>query len=333
VSVLEAGQGGAADPAFSGRGFYIAAAGGAAYQNLAHIQTALQDGGFDVSLTDQSRDMGMLSLQGPASREILAELTDAKLDNASFPFSTHQLIKVAGHTVRALRVSFVGELGWELHIPEHSCLPVYLALQEVGHKYGMVNAGYRAIDSLSIEKGYPHWHQEVRMDDTPLEAGLLFTCKLKTDTQFLGRAALEQARAMGARKKKVCLTVDSGEVCLVGLEAVLRNGEYCGHIRRGDHAFYLDKEVGYGYVSKPDGGKITNAWLLDGEYQIEARGRLYDASLHIKTPFDPANERLAGVYDGDAGLVQTQQQRLLDYKSLVDEKVRARYIHTNSRYS
>ena len=76
-------------------------------------------------------------------------------------------------------------------------------MSQVGHKYGMVNAGYRAIDSLSIEKGYPHWHQEVRMDDTPLEAGLLFTCKLKTDTQFLGRAALEQARAMGARKKKV----------------------------------------------------------------------------------------------------------------------------------
>ena len=68
---------------------------------------------------------------------------------------------------------------------------------------------------------------------------------------------------------QVCLTVDSGEVCLVGLEAVLRNGEYCGHIRRGDHAFYLDKEVGYGYVSKPDGGKITNAWLLDGEYQVK----------------------------------------------------------------
>ena len=95
----------------------------------------------------------------------------------------------------------------------------------------MFNAGYRAIDSLSIEKGYPHWHQEIRMDDSPVEAGLMFTTKLKTDTDFLGRAALEQRRAAGARRKKVCFTVDSSEgVCLVGLEAIVRNGEYVGHV-------------------------------------------------------------------------------------------------------
>ena len=106
----------------------------------------------------------------------------------------------------SLRDSFVGELGWELHIPSESCVPVYQALHQVGQKYGLVNAGYRAIDSLSMEKGYPHWHQEVRMDDSPVEAGLMFTCKLKTDTDFLGRAALEQKRAVGARKKKVCFS-------------------------------------------------------------------------------------------------------------------------------
>ena len=208
VSMIEAGSGSSADPHFEGRGFYIAAAGGAAYQNLAHIMKTIQDGGFDVQLEDRSHDMGMLSLQGPLSREILSRLTDARLDNESFPFSTNQMIDVAGHKVRALRVSFVGELGWELHIPRESCIPVYLALAEVGKDYGMVNAGYRAIDSLSIEKGYPHWHQEVRVDDNPLEAGLLFTCKLKTDTDFLGREALEEKRKIGAQKKKVCFTVD-----------------------------------------------------------------------------------------------------------------------------
>jgi len=329
VSMIEPGTGTSADPEFTGKGFYIAAAGGAAYQNLAHITKTIQDAGFDVQLEDRSHDMGMLSLQGPMSKAILSQLTDSPLDNENFPFSTNKMIKIAGHDVRALRVSFVGELGWELHIPRESCIPVYMALVEAGKDFGMVNAGYRAIDSLSIEKGYPHWHQEVRVDDNPLEAGLLFTCKLKTDTDFLGREALEKHRQHGARKKKVCFTVDE-DICLVGLEGIVRNGEYVGHIRRGDHAYFIDKEVAYGYVSKPDGGKITQAWLGEGDYQIEARGRLYDARIHLKTPFDSANNRIQGRYDIDEGLIHAQEQKLLDYKSMINSAVSVRYLHTYS---
>lgn len=150
----------------------------------------------------------MLSLQGPKSRPILEKLTHADLSDAAFPFSTCQSIQVAGHQVLALRVSFVGEMGWELHIPAEACLPIYKALCEVGQPLGLVNGGYRAIDSLSIEKGYPHWHQEIRMDDSPLEAGLGFTCKLKTSVPFQGREALEAAKAKGLSKKKVCFTLD-----------------------------------------------------------------------------------------------------------------------------
>jgi len=295
VSVVESGNGGPADPTFQGDGYYIAAAGGAAFQNLAHIQTVVQDAGFNVTIEDRSQDMGMLSLQGPKSKEILSRLTNTPLDNESFPFSTNQMIEVAGHQVRALRVSFVGELGWELHIPSESCVPVYRALLAAGEPLGMVNAGYRAIDSLSIEKGYPHWHQEVRMDDSPLEAGLLFTCKLKTDTDFLGRSALEEKRKLGARKKKICLTVDD-DVCLLGLEAIVRNGEYVGHIRRADHAFHLEQEVAYGYVTN-NGEKITQDWLKSGHYQIESKGMLYPALLHLKSPFDAKNLRIQGNYE------------------------------------
>merc|ERR1712142_188742 len=274
----------------TGKGFYIAAAGGAAYQNLAHITKTIQDAGFDVQLEDKSHDMGMLSLQGPMSKAILSQLTDSPLDNENFPFSTNKMIKIAGHDVRALRVSFVGELGWELHIPRESCIPVYMAL---------------------------------------VEAGLLFTCKLKTDTDFLGREALEKHRQHGARKKKVCFTVDE-DICLVGLEGIVRNGEYVGHIRRGDHAYFIDKEVAYGYVSKPDGGKLTQAWLGEGDYQIEARGRLYDARIHLKTPFDSANNRIQGRYDIDEGLIHAQEQKLLDYKSMINSAVSVRYLHTYS---
>jgi len=295
VSIIESGMGTSADPMFEGDGYYIAAAGGAAFHNLAHIQTVVQDAGFNVKLEDRSRDMGMLSIQGPKSKEILSRLTDAPLDNESFPFSTNKMIQVAGHTVRALRVSFVGELGWELHIPSESCVPVYRALMAAGRQFGLVNAGYRAIDSLSIEKGYPHWHQEVRMDDNPLESGLLFTCKLKTDTDFLGRAALEEKRKLGARKKKVCFTVDDN-VCLLGLEAIIRNGEYVGHIRRADHAHYLEQEVAYGFVHN-NGEKVTQDWLKSGEYQLESKGIMYPATLHLKSPFDAQNKRIQGNYE------------------------------------
>jgi len=308
VSVIDSGEGTSADPAFSGRGFYIAAAGGAAYQNFAHIQQSIQDAGFNVKLEDRTREMGMLSLQGPTARAILEKVTSSSLDNSSFPFSTNKMVEVAGHKVRALRVSFVGEQGWELHIPWESCVPVYLALMEAGKDHGLVNAGYRAIDSLSIEKGYPHWHQEVRMDDTPLEGGLLFTCKLKTDTDFLGRAALESQRKEGARKRKICLTVDD-QVCLIGLEAILRDGQYVGHLRRGDRAHYLDTEVGYGYVSRPDGGKVTPGWLAEGTYEVESSGRRLQAKFHAKTPFDASNDRIQGRYDLVASKEETHVER------------------------
>jgi len=110
--------------------------------------------------------------------------------------------------VTVIRLTFVGELGFELHIPRDSCVSVYRAVMEAGKDHGIVNAGYRAIDCLSAEKGYKHWHQDLRHDDTPLEAGLGFTCKLKSDTPFLGREALEKQKSEGLKKKLVCFTID-----------------------------------------------------------------------------------------------------------------------------
>lgn len=133
---------------------------------------------------------------------------DIDLSNDAFPFSTHKIAKIAGRDIRMLRLTFVGELGYELHIPAESCIPVYNAVMAEGSKHGIINSGYRAIDSLSIEKGFKHWHMDIRHDDTPLEGGLAFTCKLKTDTPFLGRNALEKQRAEGLKKRLICLTLD-----------------------------------------------------------------------------------------------------------------------------
>lgn len=133
---------------------------------------------------------------------------DVDLSEKAFPFSTHKIAQIAGHDLRILRLTFVGELGYELHIPAESCIPVYDAVMGEGAKYGIINSGYRAIDSLSIEKGFKHWHMDIRHDDTPLEGGLAFTCKLKMDTPFLGRDALEKQKAEGLKKRLICLTLD-----------------------------------------------------------------------------------------------------------------------------
>uniref|UniRef100_A0A8C2PQZ9 Sarcosine dehydrogenase, mitochondrial n=1 Tax=Cyprinus carpio TaxID=7962 RepID=A0A8C2PQZ9_CYPCA len=275
--------------------YYLAIGGGVAQHNWSHIQAVLQDQGFGCTLIDHTEDMGMISIQGPKSRELLQEVLDSDLSNDAFPFSTHKIVNAAGHKVRAMRLSFVGEMGWELHVPKESCLPVYHAVMTAGAKYGICNAGYRAIDSLSIEKGYRHWHADLRPDDTPLEAGLAFTCKMKTSIPFLGRQALEAQKAEGLRRRIVCFTVDE-KVPMFGLEAIFRNGVPVGHLRRSEFGFAIDKTIGYGYICNPDGGVVSPDFIRSGEFTLERMGVTYKATAHLKSPFDPENKRVKGIY-------------------------------------
>ncbi|XP_047624808.1 sarcosine dehydrogenase, mitochondrial isoform X3 [Phacochoerus africanus] len=282
-------------PAFEGDGYYLAVGGAVAQHNWCHLTTVLQDRQFRCQLVDRSEDLGLISIQGPASRAILQEVLDADLSNEAFPFSTHKLVRAAGHLVRAIRLSFVGELGWELHIPRPSCLPVYQAVMTAGAKHGLVNAGYRAIDSLSTEKGYRHWHADLRPDDSPLEAGLAFTCKLKSAVPFLGREALEKQQAEGLRRRLVCFTVDE-KVPLFGLEAIWRSGQVVGHVRRADFGFAIDKTLAYGYIRDPSGRPVSWDFVKSGDYALERMGVAYPAQAHLKSPFDPGNRRVKGIY-------------------------------------
>uniref|UniRef100_A0AAZ1X1C0 Sarcosine dehydrogenase, mitochondrial n=1 Tax=Oreochromis aureus TaxID=47969 RepID=A0AAZ1X1C0_OREAU len=283
-------------PESNGDAYYLAIGGGVAEHNWNHIRTVLQDQGFRCQLTDHSEDMGMISIQGPKSREVLQEVLDTDLSNEAFPFSSHKVVNAAGHQVRAMRLSFVGELGWELHIPKDSCLPVYRAVMAAGAKHGIINSGYRAIDSLSIEKGYRHWHADLRPDDTPLEAGLAFTCKLKSSIPFQGRDMLEKQKKEGLKRRIVCFTTDE-KVPMFGLEAIYRNGVPVGHLRRADYGFYIDKTIGYGYIRNPDGGVVSADFIKSGEFTLERMGVVYKAKAHLKSPFDPENKRVKGIYD------------------------------------
>uniref|UniRef100_A0A3Q3K129 Sarcosine dehydrogenase, mitochondrial n=1 Tax=Monopterus albus TaxID=43700 RepID=A0A3Q3K129_MONAL len=296
VSRLEPGAGNLPlAPESNGDAYYLAIGGGIAEHSWNHIRSVLQDQGFRCQLTDYSEDMGMISIQGPKSREVLQEVLDTDLSDEAFPFSTHKVVSAAGHKVRAIRLSFVGELGWELHIPRNSCLPVYYAVMAAGAKHGIINSGYRAIDSLSIEKGYRHWHADLRPDDTPLEAGLAFTCKLKSSLLFQGRDRLEKQKKEGLTRRIVCFTTDE-KVPLFGLEAIFRNGIPIGHLRRADYGFFIDKTIGYGYIHNPDAGTVSADFIKSGEFTLERMGVTYKAKAHLKSPFDPENKRVKGIY-------------------------------------
>uniref|UniRef100_A0A8D2LDF7 Sarcosine dehydrogenase, mitochondrial n=2 Tax=Varanus komodoensis TaxID=61221 RepID=A0A8D2LDF7_VARKO len=282
-------------PAFEGDGYYLAVGGAVAQHNWSHISTALQDKKFRCQLIDRSEELGMISIQGPCSRAVLQEVLDTDLTNEAFPFSTHKLVKAAGCMVRAMRLSFVGEMGWELHVPKERCVQVYRSVMQAGAKHGVTNAGYRAIDSLSIEKGYRHWHADLRSDDSPLEAGLAFTCKLKSDIPFLGREAMEAQRAAGIFRRLVCFTIDE-KLPLFGLEAIWRNGRVVGHVRRADFGHAINRSVAYGYICDPEGMPVSLEFVKTGEYKLERMGVSYPAKAHTKSLFDPENKRVKGIY-------------------------------------
>ncbi|XP_025026898.1 sarcosine dehydrogenase, mitochondrial, partial [Python bivittatus] len=226
---------------------------------------------------------------GRAGQEVAQGFACCISLTAAFPFF------IFAPQVRAMRLSFVGEMGWELHVPKEHCVKVYRAVMEAGAKHGIANAGYRAIDSLSIEKGYRHWHADLRSDDSPLEAGLAFTCKLRSDIGFLGREAVEAQRATGLFCRLACFTIDE-KVPLFGLEAIWRNGQVVGHIRRADFGHAINKTIAYGYVHHPDGGPVSLEFVKEGDYILERMGVPFPAKVHPKSPFDPENKRVKGIY-------------------------------------
>lgn len=185
-------------------------------------------------------------------------------------------------------------------MPKDSAVKVYRAVKEAGRDMGLVDAGFRAMTSLSSEKGYRHWHADLSLADTPLEAGLAFTCKLKTDIDFLGRKALHEQRAKGVSRRLVTLTLQDHQHPLWGNEIIRRNGEIVGVVRCAEHAYTLGKVVAYGYVKQPDGGPVTRDFLATGEWQVEARLKHLPATLHLTHPFDPQNLRVKGIYSDQA---------------------------------
>jgi len=266
--------------------FYIVTGTGFRTHDFGWIADHLPKTG--VSFEDVTEGWGTLSLMGPRARDILAAVTAEDVSNAALPFGSARILTIAGVKVRALRVTYVGELGWELHCPINQLGEVYDALMAADPDLRPV--GYRALESLRLEKGYRAWSSDITPNDTPFEAGLGWAVKLKSSTPFLGRAALEAAQGKPLIKSLMTFTVEDPAAVLVGRETILRDGQAVGYLTSGGYGYSIGKSIGLGYVRHEAG--VTEPWLTAGRYALVIAGAETPATLSLKPLVDPEGARI-----------------------------------------
>ncbi|RUU11391.1 aminomethyl transferase family protein, partial [Mesorhizobium sp. M7A.T.Ca.TU.009.01.3.2] len=269
--------------------FYIVTGTGFRTHDFSWISDHIGEG-LDTMLVDVTEDFGTLSLMGPRARDVLSVATGADVSNAGFPFGHVREIAIAGHTVRALRVTYVGELGWELHVPIAATGEVFDALMAAGEKHDIRPVGYRALESLRLEKGYRAWGSDITPNDTPQEAGLGWAVKLRKNTDFVGRRALEKTSGAALKKRFAGFTVEDPEIVLLGRETILRNGEPVGYLSSGGYGYTLGRNIGYGYVRNADG--VSDDFLASGDYELVVAMERTQANIHLEPMYDPAGARV-----------------------------------------
>jgi glycine cleavage system aminomethyltransferase T/glycine/D-amino acid oxidase-like deaminating enzyme len=245
--------------------------------------------GHDTWVVDVTSSYAVLGVMGPQSRELLSSVSGEPLDD--FPFGTSREIRIGYAPVRATRITYVGELGWELYVPTETAAGVYDEL--MGAEVAAADAGYYAIESLRLEKGYRAFGRELTPDHSPVEAGLLFACKLGSDVDFLGRTALEAARAAGPRRRLVSFVVEDPEPMLWGGELVLRDGAAVGQVTSAAWGATVGACVGLAYVVDPEG--VTSAdWVREGGYTVDVAGSRHPLGVGLRAPYDPESRRVRG---------------------------------------
>ena len=245
--------------------------------------------GEHAFLTDATSAYSILSVMGPNSRALLSKLTDADLSNEGFPFGTTREIEFALAHVRATRMTYVGELGWELYIPTEFAQHIYDALIAEGKAFDLKHCGYHALNSLRIEKGYRHWGHDMGDEDTPFEAGLGFAVKLdKKD--FNGRAVLLKQKTEGVNKRLVQFAMQDSQPLLYHNEPIWRNGEIVGHITSGMFGHTIGSCIGLGYVHHKE--PITADWIESGKYEIEVATERFAARASLNPFYDPKSLRI-----------------------------------------
>jgi len=241
--------------------------------------------GARATLTDVTGAHAVLGLMGPRSRELLARLTRADLSSAAFPFATSQEIWLGRARTRASRITYVGELGWELYVPAEFAAGVYDALEDAGRDLGLADAGYYALESLRVEKGYRAWGRELTADDTPLEAGLGFAVRFDKAAPFIGRDALLAQRGKPLARRLVNFVLDDPQALPLGDEPIWHGGRIVGSTSSAAYGHSLGRAVAMGYVKRPEG--IDATFLEGARFEIEIGGDRVGARGSLRPPYDP----------------------------------------------
>jgi len=239
-----------------------------------------------VQVRDVTEELACLALWGPRARDVLQAVTDSDVSNGGFPYLTAQSVNVQGVQVWAQRISYAGELGWELYVASDEAARVWDVLMTAGQAFGIQPAGYKALDSLRLEKGYRYWSADITPADNPYEAGLGFCVSLDKG-DFIGREALERIKSEGLGKKLSALTVDCDACVMYGGEAVWENGRVVGRVRSGGFGYTLNKTIAYTYLPL----ELTE---VGTRLTVEVFGERVPAQVIPQPLYDPQGERLRG---------------------------------------
>jgi 4-methylaminobutanoate oxidase (formaldehyde-forming) len=244
--------------------------------------------GRDVRVEDAGAAYAQLNLQGPLSRDVLAKLTDADLSTDAWPFRGVREVDVAGIPVTCARITYLGELGYELYVAADRALELYDALA-AGE--GVRPVGLKALASLRMEKAYRDYGHDIDNTDCPLDVGLGFA--VAWDTDFRGKEALEKRRAdFPSTQRLVQIRLSDPEPLLYHAEPVLRDGEVVGYVRAASYGWTLGASVGLAFVSSAGGEKVTKDWLEAGTWEVDVAGERYAAEVSLRPMYDPTSARV-----------------------------------------
>jgi 4-methylaminobutanoate oxidase (formaldehyde-forming) len=263
--------------------FFIVTGTAVGNHDLGWIRKHLPDDG-SVDVRDVTSSRACIGLWGPRARDILAPLTKDDISNEAFPYLTAREISIGFVPVRALRVTYVGELGWELYPPTEYGSAVWDAIWAAGQEHGLVAAGYRAIDALRIEKGYRVWSSDITPDETPFEAGLGFAVALDKAGGFVGRDALVAAKAAGPRKRLRCLVLDDPRSVCLGNEPVRIDGEIAGRVTSGGYGFAVEKSIAFAY--------LPPAVAIGSRGEVDVFGEWIGFEVAREPLWDPSGDRI-----------------------------------------
>ena len=240
---------------------------------------------------DVTSGLPMLGLMGPNSRALLEELSGEDLSNDAFPFATSKEIEIGYARVRASRITYVGELGWELYIPAEFATHTYEVIVDAGRHHGLVPAGYHAMNACRMEKAYRHWGHDIGDEDTPIEAGLGFAVAFDKAGGFIGEDVLLRQREAGVPKRRlVQFKLEDGQKLLYHEEPIYRDGDLVGSITSGMYGQRLDASLGMGYLRAEDG--VTKSFVEAGSYEIEIAAERIPATAQLAPFYDPKMHRI-----------------------------------------